>query len=77
MSMKGELTYFLGLQIKQYKNSTFLNQDKHSSKLFKMFDVSTSKLFGTLMSHSLKLDSNLNDKMVDVTLFRGMIGSLL
>ena len=28
MSMIGELSYFLGLQIKQLKNGTFVSQDK-------------------------------------------------
>ena len=29
MSMIGELSYFLGLQIKQLKNGTFVSQDKY------------------------------------------------
>ena len=62
MSMMGELTYFLGLQIKQCKSGTFLNQAKYTSELLKRFDVSNSKPFGTLMSPSLKLDSNQNSK---------------
>jgi len=28
MSMIGELSYFLGLQIKQIKNGTYVSQDK-------------------------------------------------
>jgi len=28
MSMIGELSYFLGLQIKQMKNGTYVSQDK-------------------------------------------------
>ena len=46
-------------------------------ELLKRFDVSNSKPFGTPMSPSLKLDSDLNGKKVDVTLYRGMIRSLL
>ena len=30
MSMIGELSYFLGLQIKQMKNGTFVSQDRKS-----------------------------------------------
>ena len=77
MSMMGELTYFLGLQIKQCKSGTFLNQAKYTFELLKRFDVSNSKPFGTPMSPSLKLDSDQNDKKVDMTLYRGMISSLL
>ena len=75
--MMGELTYFLKLQIKQCKNGTFLNQAKYTSELLKRFNVFNFKPFGTLMGLTLELDSNLSDKKVDVTLFRGMIGSLL
>ena len=39
MSMMGELTYFLGLQIKQCKSGTFLNQAKYTLKLLKRFNV--------------------------------------
>ena len=77
MSMMGELTYFLGLQIKQCKNGTFLNQVKCNIELLKRFDVSNSKPFGTLISPSLKLDFDPNGKKVDVTLYRGMVESLL
>ena len=45
--------------------------------MLKQFDLSNSKLFGTLMSPSLKLNSDLNGKKVDVTLYGGMIGNLL
>ena len=41
------------------------------------FDVFDYKSFGILMSPSLKLDSNPNGKKVDMTLFIGMIVSLL
>ena len=37
----------------------------------------TLSLFGTPMGPSVKLDYDLNRKKVDVTLYRGMIGSLL
>ena len=63
--------------MKQCKSGTFLNQAKCTSKLLKWFDVSNSKPFGSPMSPSLKLDSNLDGKKVDVTLYKGMIGSLL
>ena len=57
MSMMGELTYFLGLQIKHCKNGTFINQGNYTLELLKRFDVFNSKPFATPMSLSLKLDS--------------------
>jgi len=35
MSMMGELTYFLGLQVKQLKQGTFLSQSKYYFDLLK------------------------------------------
>ena len=35
MPMIGELSYFLGLQIKQLKNGTFMSQDKYIKDMLK------------------------------------------
>ena len=77
MSMMGELTDFLRLQIKQCKNGTFLNQAKYIVKLLNRLSVHNSKTFGTPMSCSLKLNYDPNEKKVDVTLCQGIIDSLL
>ncbi|KAK2989895.1 hypothetical protein RJ640_019478 [Escallonia rubra] len=77
MSMMGELTFFLGLQIKQSKDGIFINQAKYTKKLLKRFDMETSNGFDTPMSSSLKLDKDQKDKDVDIKRYRGMIGSLL
>ena len=47
MSMIGELSYFLGLQIKQLKNSTFVSQGKYIKDMIKMFGMSDSKAIST------------------------------
>ena len=39
MSMMGELTYFLGLQVKQLKHGTFLSQSKYYFDLLKKFKM--------------------------------------
>ena len=39
MSMIGELSYFLGLQIKQMKNGTFVNQGKYIKDMLKKFGM--------------------------------------
>ena len=43
-SMMGELTFFLGLQVKQTKNDTFINQAKYVKDLLKRFRLEASKL---------------------------------
>jgi hypothetical protein len=37
MSMMGELTYFLGFQVKQLKEGTFLSQTKYIQDILKKF----------------------------------------
>ena len=77
MSMMGELNFFLGLQIKQLKEGTFINQAKYIRDLLKKFNLEEVKAKNTPMGSSIKLDMDEKGKYVDQTKYRGMIGSLL
>jgi len=50
MSMMEELTFFLGLQIKQAKNGIFIHQAKYYAKLLKKFPTNSSKESSTPMA---------------------------
>ena len=76
MSMMGELSYFLGLQVKQTDDGIFINQSKYTKNLLKRFNMLDSSSASTPMAISTKLDQHQGDE-VDVTSYRGMIGSLL
>jgi hypothetical protein len=43
MSMMGELNYFLGFQVKQLKDDTFISQMKYTQDLLKRFGVKDAK----------------------------------
>ncbi|KAJ9566817.1 LOW QUALITY PROTEIN: hypothetical protein OSB04_002783 [Centaurea solstitialis] len=77
MSMMGELTFFFGLQIKQSEKGIFINQGKYVHEMLKKFDLTSCTPMKTPMAPPLSLDKNSKGKPVDVTLYRGMIGSLL
>ncbi|KAJ9541915.1 hypothetical protein OSB04_028421 [Centaurea solstitialis] len=77
MSMMGELTYFLGLQIKQSEKGIFINQGKYVLDMLKKFDLTSCTSMKTPMAPPVSLDKDSKGKPVDVTLYRGMIGSLL
>ena len=77
MSMIEELTFFLGLQVKQTKDDTFINQAKYVKDLLKRFGLEVSKPYSTPMSTSTKLDKDERGKYVHSKLYRSMIGSLL
>ncbi|KAJ9561157.1 hypothetical protein OSB04_006317 [Centaurea solstitialis] len=77
MSMMGELTFFLGLQIKQSEKGIFINQGKYVHEMLKKFDLTSCTPMKTPIAPPLSLDKDSKGKPVDVTLYRGMIGSLL
>jgi hypothetical protein len=77
MSMMGELTYFLGFQVKQLKDSTFLSQTKYTQDLLKRFGMKDAKPTKTPMGTDGHVDLNKGGKSVDQNAYRSMIGSLL
>jgi hypothetical protein len=76
MSMMGELTFFLGIQIKQTKEDIFIHQAKYMKDLMK-FKMTELKPVSTLMSTTAALDPDENGKVVDQREYMSMIGSLL
>jgi hypothetical protein len=77
MSMVGEMTYFLGLQIKQEQDGLFINQTKYAQNLVKRFGLTSARAVRTPMPTTEKLTRDEDGKAVDQTLYRSMIGSLL
>jgi hypothetical protein len=77
MSMIGELSYFLGLQIKQLKNDTFVSQGKYIKDMLKKFGMNEAKPISTPMGTNGNFNSDASGNMVDQKLYRSMIGSLL
>ena len=77
MSMIGELTHFLGLQICQQDSCIFLSQSKYAKNLVKKFGLESVSSVRIPMSPNVKLIMDLLGKSVDPSLYKSMIGSLL
>ena len=77
MSMVGELTFFLGLQVKQKKEGIFVSQEKYARNIIKKFGLDSKKHTSTPMSSSTKLNVDSSGVEVSPTLYRSIIGSLL
>jgi hypothetical protein len=77
MSMMGELTFFLGIQVKQMKQGTFVHQAKYTKDLMKKFNMAELKLVSTPMSSAASFGPDEDDEAVDQREYRSMIGSLL
>lgn len=83
--MKGEfetslmryLNYFLGIQIKQLNEGSFVCQTKYCNDLLKRFGMEDAKSIYTPLTINGNLEKNENSKDVGVKKYRGMIGSLL
>ena len=77
MSMVGELTFFLGLQVKQQKEGIFVSQEKYARNIVKNFGLNSKKHASTPMSSSTKLNVDSSGVEVSPTLYRSIIRSLL
>jgi hypothetical protein len=77
MSMMGELQFFLGLQIKQSKQGTFVHQAKYTKDIVRKFKMEDSKAMTTPMSTTTALDADEEGEHVVQKQYRSMIGSLL
>jgi hypothetical protein len=77
MSMMGELKYFLGFQIKQLQEGTFISQTKDIQDILKKFGMKNAKPIKTPMGTNGHLDLDTGGKSVDQKVYRSMIGSLL
>jgi hypothetical protein len=77
MSMMGELKYFLGFQIKQLQDGTFISQTKYIQDILKKFGMKDDKPIKTPMGTNGHLDLDTGGKSVDQKVYRSMIGSLL
>ncbi|XP_047321131.1 uncharacterized mitochondrial protein AtMg00810-like [Impatiens glandulifera] len=73
----GELSFFLSLQVKLIETRTFISQPKYTAELLKKFGTDTCADAATPMSSSVKLDKDEDGQVVDITTYRGIIGSLL
>jgi isopentenyldiphosphate isomerase len=65
MSMMGELTFFLGIQVKQIKQGTFVHQAKYTKDLMKKFNMDELKPVLTSMSMAMALDPDENHEAAD------------
>ncbi|GJX35989.1 putative ribonuclease H-like domain-containing protein [Tanacetum coccineum] len=77
MSSMGDLTFFLGLQVKQKADGIFISQDKYVAEILKKFDFANVKTASTPIKTQKPLVKDEEASDVDVHLYRSMIGSLM
>ncbi|GJZ86360.1 retrovirus-related pol polyprotein from transposon TNT 1-94 [Tanacetum coccineum] len=77
MSMMGQMSFFLGLQVSQSPRGIFINQSKYAQEILKKFGFDTCTPIDTPMAERPDLDEDKGGKLIDPTRFRGMVGSLM
>ena len=77
MSLVGELTYFLGLLVKQMEDTIFISQSKYAKNIVKKFGLDNSGHKRTPTTTYLKLTKDESGISVDQSMYRSMIESLL
>ncbi|GJY01515.1 putative ribonuclease H-like domain-containing protein [Tanacetum coccineum] len=77
MSSIRELTFFLGLQVKQKNDGIFISQDKYVAEILKKFGYTKVKNASTPMETQKPLLKDEDGEEVDVHMYRSMIGSLM
>jgi hypothetical protein len=77
MSLVGELSYFLGLQVKQMEDFIFISQSKYAKNIVKRFGMDSAAHKRTPTPTHLKLTRDEQGVSVDQSQYSSMIGSLL
>nr|GEW10482.1 hypothetical protein [Tanacetum cinerariifolium] len=77
MSSMGEVTFFLGLQVKQKDDGIFISQDKYVAKTLRKFGFTYVKSANTSIKTEKPLLKDPDSEDVDVHIYKSMIGSLM
>nr|GEV19805.1 hypothetical protein [Tanacetum cinerariifolium] len=73
MSSMGELTFFLGLQVKQKSDGIFISHDKYVDEILRQFKYEDVKPASTSMDKEKALLKDSDGEDVDAHLYRSMI----
>ncbi|GJS58508.1 hypothetical protein Tco_0653292 [Tanacetum coccineum] len=76
MSMMGEMTFLLCLQVNQSSRGIFINQSNYVLEILKKYGMETFDPIGTQMEIKDKLDLDQNVTLVDAAKYQSMIGNL-
>ena len=76
MSDLDTLSYYLGIKVRQGKQSISLDQRAYVEKLLEHGGMAECKLCATPMEERLKLTKHITATKVDVTRYRSIIGGL-
>ena len=71
------MKFFLGIEVQQSESGIFISQTKYASEVLKRFNMSNCKTTPTPVIIGLKLSKDDGGSIVDPTLFKMLVGSLI
>ncbi|KAJ8633087.1 hypothetical protein MRB53_026423 [Persea americana] len=77
MTDLGKMTFFLGMEVKQKHNETFICQHKYAKEILKKFNMEECKPAATPMNQKEKFCKEDGAAKVDERLYRTLIGCLM
>ncbi|XP_052489879.1 uncharacterized mitochondrial protein AtMg00810-like [Gossypium raimondii] len=77
MSVLGEMSYFLGIEMFQTQQGIFLSQKAFSLKILNRFSIQNCKATSTLIAIGEKLTSQGDFEKVNESTYRSLVGCLL
>ncbi|XP_047258566.1 secreted RxLR effector protein 161-like [Capsicum annuum] len=77
MTDLGEMTYFLGMEIKKTRNEVFICQKKYIKEILKRFRMEECKSVSTPMNQKEKLKQDDGAELVDEEAYRSLTGCLM
>ena len=78
MDDRGELCWFLGMKISNFKNCVTLDQEESTKNILARFNMSDCKPSKTPAEVNLKLENATEEsELAEATLYRALVGSLL
>jgi hypothetical protein len=69
----GELRHFLGVEVKNNKEGSFISQHKYAKDLLQKFSMFECKLVSTQVEINIKLCSSEKRDLKDVTMYRQIV----
>ena len=77
MTDLGLMSYFLGIEVIQQDDGIFISQKKYAADVLKKFKMENSKSISIPVEEKLKLKKDSDEKRIDSTYYKSLIGSLI
>ncbi|XP_061352816.1 uncharacterized mitochondrial protein AtMg00810-like [Gastrolobium bilobum] len=76
MTNIGEMSYFLGVEVKQMEEGIFMSQKKYAEEILSKFRMKDYKMVSTSIEPRMNLKADSDKELINPTLFKSLVGIL-